>query len=849
MTKIKPLLIKFPWFTLYGQPDKPGKLARLKCAASMLVHEAVELMAGSKVAHSMDAAMRYNIGAPTISVPASRRNNLYLTTTANGFPDIYGDLVGGRFGVELRVYSYGTVGPANESIFNPGNLIEIHTSNPASGKWEKIADEKVFALGFLHLTNLNISEPHPFGAFLPPNTVIAQLAGQWDSEENGTYRTPADPSTQPLVLADTQYLVIENISKLMNFQVVTYGSQAWNAPHQFQIQAPMGTPELAFVSGTTSVVHYSYSGDPTIAVDSGGAWSYGSWVLCTGTSPYLYIFQGDNEIMTQHPIKVSFGSRFLVMSENGAEWILTPHNGWVRTNGDKADIEDLAVAEEATLAEAMNRKQADLLLAEANANQTTGARFQYSGGVLTTPSLGDVFTDGFEVRAVIIPEKPETEGWFAEVTSHQFTHLDGRDNFEVAIFAGDSDFDDLPMEPKLFFECIANGETEEIIERLNVPLGISWGNKVEIMVRVDFQTTTLTGWVRVPYAYDPSATYVTSTIDNALFIQVGSVVNSAYASINSTVDEPWMVGYNWFGSICSVTWRNGADGTLIDRINAEDVSPGVASFVSDGGNTWNVPAGVEVIRDSEVRIYDLELGGGIGATGPTGVTGPTGPQGATGPAGADSIVAGPQGATGPVGATGVQGATGAIGATGVAGSAGATGATGSTVTANKLIVSGQYVSSCLSAATAGPGTNNRLWYTPFVVHRTTTFDRIAVWLVAAGSAGSVIRMGIYSNVNDLPSALILDAGSVAIDTGIGAFREITINQQLTPGMYWLASVCQYTGSPTFTGMSIPSITVPSSGNTVSGVKFEANVTGALPSTATPGVANGTQNPVVFLRAV
>lgn len=79
MTDPKPILIRFPWFTLYGMPERPGTLARVRCAAAMVVHELVEVVAGSALAHSMPAAARYSIGAPPITVPASRRGSLILS--------------------------------------------------------------------------------------------------------------------------------------------------------------------------------------------------------------------------------------------------------------------------------------------------------------------------------------------------------------------------------------------------------------------------------------------------------------------------------------------------------------------------------------------------------------------------------------------------------------------------------------------------------------------------------------------------------------------------------------------------------------------------------------------------
>lgn len=133
----EPVIIRLPWFTLYGMPDRPGRWARWRCVGAMLVHELVELTAGTGTAHSMRAAARFVIGAPSITVPASQRNKLYLTTVEDGFPDIYGDLVAGRV-VELRVYSGGTVDASNESIFNPGELVEVRLSNPTTNDWDLI---------------------------------------------------------------------------------------------------------------------------------------------------------------------------------------------------------------------------------------------------------------------------------------------------------------------------------------------------------------------------------------------------------------------------------------------------------------------------------------------------------------------------------------------------------------------------------------------------------------------------------------------------------------------------------------------------------------------------------------
>ena len=166
-----------------------------------------------------------------------------------------------------------------------------------------------------------------------------------------------------------------------------------------------------------------------------------------------------------------------------------------------------------------------------------------------------------------------------------------------------------------------------------------------------------------------------------------------------------------------------------------------------------------------------------------------------------------------------------------------------------LLVSGQYTSgSSVSTGNAGV-TANRLYYQPIYVPRTVTVDRIAVNHAATtAGAGSVMRLGIYTSTNDLPSTLLLDAGTVDLTTA-AALKTVTINQQLTAGVYWLAAVGQITsGSPTF-ATGNPGMHVPDAGGTFTGVKFEGGVTGSLPATATPGTSNTTQPPLIYLRIV
>jgi len=81
---------------------------------------------------------------------------------------------------------------------------------------------------------------------------------------------------------------------------------------------------------------------------------------------------------------------------------------------------------------------------------------------------------------------------------------------------------------------------------------------------------------------------------------------------------------------------------------------------------------------------------------------------------------------------------------------------------------------------------NYLYGMPVLLPGKLTFDRISVDVqTAAGTTSN--RLGIYKdNGSFMPGALVLDAGTV--DTSTTGVKEITINQALEPGIYWLAWV-------------------------------------------------------------
>lgn len=82
-------------------------------------------------------------------------------------------------------------------------------------------------------------------------------------------------------------------------------------------------------------------------------------------------------------------------------------------------------------------------------------------------------------------------------------------------------------------------------------------------------------------------------------------------------------------------------------------------------------------------------------------------------------------------------------------------------------------------------TTGKLYAIPFFVGSTTTFTKMGIF-ITGGVASSHVELGVYTNTNGLPDALLLDAGQVSSATS-STFATITgLSLQLTPGWYWLA---------------------------------------------------------------
>jgi hypothetical protein len=109
------------------------------------------------------------------------------------------------------------------------------------------------------------------------------------------------------------------------------------------------------------------------------------------------------------------------------------------------------------------------------------------------------------------------------------------------------------------------------------------------------------------------------------------------------------------------------------------------------------------------------------------------------------------------------------------------------------LASGTYYTTSSNTGTtqATVTTTGTVSYLPFLVERTTTFDRIACRTATTITGTSTVRLGIYNNSNKQPTTVLLDAGTVSVNA-TSTIYSITINQTLNPGWYWLAHVVNST---------------------------------------------------------
>jgi hypothetical protein len=102
------------------------------------------------------------------------------------------------------------------------------------------------------------------------------------------------------------------------------------------------------------------------------------------------------------------------------------------------------------------------------------------------------------------------------------------------------------------------------------------------------------------------------------------------------------------------------------------------------------------------------------------------------------------------------------------------------------INSGRYVKGFQLAALNQAGlTEDTTYYIPMYLPG-TTYDRIAFRSGASQGASTTVRLGIYNvGADNKPTTLVLDAGTVSASAANTTY-QVTINQTLSAGYYYLA---------------------------------------------------------------
>lgn len=146
-----------------------------------------------------------------------------------------------------------------------------------------------------------------------------------------------------------------------------------------------------------------------------------------------------------------------------------------------------------------------------------------------------------------------------------------------------------------------------------------------------------------------------------------------------------------------------------------------------------------------------------------------------------------------------------------------------------------------------------VYYHAFPVGEALTFDRIGTGVQTAGTATSVVRLGIYNDTDGMPDALLLDAGT--INGTSNTYQEITVTQALSAGtLYWVAVCWQVAAvgvlraSGVGGGAEWVGLSALNSDPRVSAYT-QLSVTGAFPANATPAASTIAQTAAVKVRAV
>lgn len=169
-----------------------------------------------------------------------------------------------------------------------------------------------------------------------------------------------------------------------------------------------------------------------------------------------------------------------------------------------------------------------------------------------------------------------------------------------------------------------------------------------------------------------------------------------------------------------------------------------------------------------------------------------------------------------------------------------------------------------AGATGAPTTNGALGnqnlrLSPMLVPNLLTISQLGAEITVAGEAGSVLRLGVYTNTRNAgrpyPGSLLAE-GATQVDGTSATVQEVVLTGNLTlqPGLYWCGGVVQAapTTQPTVRIISLAGILglvstgAPSAAGQLLGYSQSA-VSGALPATFTSTLSSIGASPRLHFR--
>jgi len=122
---------------------------------------------------------------------------------------------------------------------------------------------------------------------------------------------------------------------------------------------------------------------------------------------------------------------------------------------------------------------------------------------------------------------------------------------------------------------------------------------------------------------------------------------------------------------------------------------------------------------------------------------------------------------------------------------------------------GSYYGSDTAVSASASALTNRITAIPMFFPKPTPIDRVAFRITAGGSAGSLVRLGVYASTSDgLPGVLLHDFGTVD-GTVAAAINEITVSVTLE-GFVWLAARVNAESPTVIVGAAVAALWAPKS---------------------------------------